>query len=86
MDISSETMYGVHLMTNKDIAEQIIRGKRKFVRVPTLRRATAIRVAGHRLGSVLTAQRVKGGWRLVKSDAKVSHRRKASPRARSKAR
>lgn len=63
-------------MTNKEIADSLVRGKKKSHRVPDLKRATAIRVAGHRLGGVLTALREKGGWRLVKSPARVSHRKK----------
>jgi hypothetical protein len=66
-------------MTNSEIASQVLKGKKKFVRVARQKQATAIRVAGHRLGGVLTVQRVKGGWRLVKSRAKVSHQRKTRP-------
>lgn len=65
-------------MQNKEIAEQILKGKKKFVRVGDLKRATAIRVAGHRLGGVITVQREdKSSFRLVKSAAKVTHRPKA---------
>jgi len=67
-------------MTNKEIAEAIIKGKRQFYRVTDFKRATAIRVAGHRLGAVLTAQSVKKGWKLVKSSARVRHQPKAAKR------
>jgi len=63
-------------MDNKAVADQILREKKKFVQVGNLKLATAIRVAGHRLGGVITVQRVKGGFRLVKSTAKVTHRPK----------
>ncbi len=69
--------YSVALQ-NKEIAEQILKGKKKFVCVGDLKRATAIRVAGHRLGGVITVQREgKNSFRLVKSTAKVTHRAKA---------
>ena len=67
-------------MTNKEIAEAIIRGKRKSYRVKNLKLATAIRVAGHRLGGVLTVKAEKKGWRLVKSSARVRHRKKSVKR------
>ena len=64
-------------MTNREIAQALLRGKKQRVQVKTLKAATAIRVAGHRLGGVLTVTKVKGGgFRLVKSTAKVSHRRR----------
>ncbi len=67
-------------MNNKATADQILRGKKKSINVGNLKLATAIRVAGHRLGGVLTVQRIKGGFRLVKSTAKVTHRpKKAKP-------
>ena len=62
-------------MTNKEIAEALIRGKRTSHLVRNLKLATAIRVAGHRLGGVLTAKAEKKGWRLVKSSARVRHRK-----------
>ena len=64
-------------MTNKEVADQLLRGKKKAHRVATLKHAVAIRVAGHRLGGVLTVQKQKKGFQLVKSSAKVWHRRKA---------
>jgi hypothetical protein len=64
-------------MTNKALAEQILNGKRKSIRVSSLRHATAIRVAGHRLGGVLTVRRSdRKTWTLTKSAAKVMHRPK----------
>jgi hypothetical protein len=63
-------------MTNKEIADQLLRGKRSSHLVKSLKLATAIRVAGHRLGGVLTVQKQKKGFRLIKSKAKVWHRRK----------
>ena len=64
-------------MTNKEIADQLLRKKKASHQVATLKHATAIRVAAHRLGGVLTVQKVKKGFRLTKSAAKVWHRRKA---------
>jgi hypothetical protein len=61
-------------MTNKAIADAVLKGKKTFVKVKTLREATAIRVAGHRLGGVLTVKAEKSGFRLVKSTARVTHR------------
>ncbi|WP_438482563.1 hypothetical protein [Oleiharenicola lentus] len=61
-------------MSNRAIAEQILKGKKTYVRVKNLRHATAVRVAGHRLGGVLTVTPVKGGFKLVKSKSKVTHR------------
>jgi len=63
-------------MTNKDLADSLLRGKRKSISVRTLKHATAVRVAGHRLGGVLTVKTEKQGFRLVKSTAKVTHRAK----------
>ena len=68
-------------MTNKEIADQLLHGKKKAHQVATLKVATAIRVAGHRLGGVLTVQKQKKGFRLIKSKAKVWHRRKAKKSA-----
>ena len=65
-------------MNNREIAEQLIHGKKKSYRAGKLKQATAIRVAAHRLGGVLTVQRVKQGFRLVKSTAKVWHRRQTT--------
>lgn len=76
-------------MTNKEIADQILRGKKKSARVSSLRLATAIRVAGHRLGGVITVRATgKKTWTLTKSKAKVSHRakKKTAKRAAPKAR
>jgi len=70
-------------MTNKEIADQLLRGKKKFARVASLRLATAIRVAGHRLGGVLTVRASgKKAWVLTKSEAKVTHRPKKKPAKR----
>lgn len=60
-------------MSNKAIADAVLKGKKAFVKVKTLREATAIRVAGHRLGGVLTVKAEKVGFRLVKSSARVTH-------------
>ena len=68
-------------MTNKKVADQLLRKKKTSHKVATLKHATAIRVAAHRLGGVLTVQRVKKGFRLTESTAKVSHRRKAKKTA-----
>lgn len=65
-------------MTNKEIADAIIRGKKKTYLAKNEKLATAIRVAGHRLGSVLTVKKEKKGWRLVKSTARVWHKKKAA--------
>ena len=69
-------MWYILAMTNKEIADQLLRGKKKAHQVATLKHATAIRVAGHRLGGVLTVQKQKNGFSLSKSSAKVRHRRK----------
>ncbi|MBX3738892.1 MAG: hypothetical protein KF715_19525 [Candidatus Didemnitutus sp.] len=72
-------------MTNKELADQILRGKKKFARVANLRLATAIRVAGHRLGGVITVRKTgKSAWTLTKSSAKVTHRAKPKRRLKSK--
>ncbi len=63
-------------MTNKEIADALLRGKRTSYLVKHQKLATAIRVAGHRLGGVLTAKAEKKGWRLVKSSARVWHQKK----------
>ena len=68
-------------MTNKEIADQLLRKKKASHKVATLKLATAIRVAGHRLGGVLTVQKAKKGFRLTKSAAKVWHRRKVKKTA-----
>lgn len=68
-------------MTNKEIADQLLRRKKASHQAATLKQATAIRVAAHRLGGVLTVQRIKKGFRLTKSAAKVRHRRKAKPKS-----
>lgn len=73
---SAEVSYNP-TMTNKEIADQILRGKKKSARVSSLRLATAIRVAGHRLGGVITVRATgKKAWTLTKSKAKVTHRAK----------
>jgi hypothetical protein len=72
-------------MTNKEIADQLLGKKKASHQVATLKLATAIRVAAHRLGGVLTVQRMKKGFRLTKSAAKVWHRKakkKAAARGR----
>ncbi|WP_438479764.1 hypothetical protein [Oleiharenicola lentus] len=61
-------------MSNKATAELLLKGKKSYVRVKNLKQATAVRVAGHRLGGVLTVSEVQGGYKLVKSKAKVTHR------------
>jgi hypothetical protein len=70
-------------MSNKALAEAVLKGKKAFVKVKTLREATAIRVAGHRLGGVLTVKAEKSGFRLVKSTARVTHRPAKVPAAKS---
>jgi|GEM_PF-6375007 len=67
-------------MTNKEIADAIIRKKKKSYLAKNVKLATAIRVAGHRLGGVLTAKAEKKGWRLVKSAARVWHKQKVVKR------
>ncbi len=67
-------------MTNKEIADAIIRGKKTSYLAKNVKLATAIRVAGHRLGGVLTAKAEKKGWRLVKSAARVWHKKKVVKR------
>jgi hypothetical protein len=69
-------------MINKDLADSLLRGKRKSIKVRTLKHATAIRVAGHRLGGVLTVKKDKQGFKLVKSSAKVTHRPKPKTKAK----
>ena len=76
LDILYALWYFAVPMTNKAIAEAIIRGKKKSYRVTNFKLATAIRVAGHRLGGVLTAKAEKKGWRLVKSSAVSDTRRR----------
>ena len=71
-------------MTNREIADQLLRKKKGSHKVATLKHATAIRVAAHRLGGVLTVQKVKKGFRLTKSSSKVSHRRKAKKKTASR--
>ncbi len=63
-------------VSNKEIADQLLLGKKSAHFAQSLKLATAIRVAGHRLGGVLTVQKQKKGFRLIKSKAKVSHHRK----------
>jgi hypothetical protein len=65
-------------MTNKEIAAAVIKGTKNSHRVTDFKRATAIRLAGHRLGAVLTAKSEKGGWRLVKSSARKRKKIKAA--------
>jgi len=72
-------------MTNKELADQILRGKKKSARVASLRLATAIRVAGHRLGGVITVRQTgKSVWTLTKSSSKVTHRSKPKRRLKNK--
>jgi hypothetical protein len=80
LDIPYALWYVEVPMTNKEIAEALIRGKRTSYLVKNFKLATAIRVAGHRLGGVLTAKGEKKGWRLVKSSARVWHKKKAVKR------
>lgn len=73
--------------TNKELAQLLISGKRKTVEVKNRKQATAVRIAGHRLGKVLSIG--EDGKSLTLSDSKVSHRsanpqtvkRKAAARA-----
>jgi hypothetical protein len=71
---STRLAYTLSPMSNKAVADAVLKGKKSFVKVKTLREATAIRVAGHRLGGVLTVKAEKSGFRLVKSSARVTHR------------
>jgi hypothetical protein len=52
-------------VTNKEIADAIIRGKKKSYLAKNVKLATAIRVAGHRLGGVLTAKAEKSSQRQL---------------------
>lgn len=64
-------------ISNKDLASELIKGKRKTVIAANLKHATAIRVAGHRLGSVLSVVAAKGGkFEITKASTKVTHRPK----------
>lgn len=67
-------------ISNKDLASDLIKGQRKRLAISNPKQATAIRVAGHRLGHVITI--TKNGARdftLTKAGTKVSHRPKAKP-------
>jgi hypothetical protein len=75
------TGHPVHsVMTNREIAEALVQGKRKSHRVKNFKLATAIRIAGHRLGGVLTVTSEQGAWRIVKSPARVQHRKPSTRR------
>lgn len=69
-------------MTNKDLARSIKSGKRAFATVASLREATALRVAGHRLGVVLKVTKGKKGFRLTKSSSRVTHRKPVAKKKR----
>ena len=73
-------------MDNKAIASALLKGKKKSVLVANLKHATAIRVAAHRLGGVLTVKAEKRRFRLFKSTAKVRHRKKPARRLASRRR
>lgn len=60
--------------SNKELAQLLISGNRKTITAKNLKHATAIRVAGHRLGKVLTVQQEGKDIRLTLSDSKISHR------------
>jgi hypothetical protein len=64
-------------MDNKTIAQELLKGKRKYHNVRDAGQATAIRVAAHRLGGVVTAKAQGKGFRMVKSTRKVTRRSKA---------
>lgn len=67
-------------ISNRDLASALIKGQRKQLLIPNLKQATAIRVAGHRLGHVLTITKAKGGkLEITKAGSKVTHRPKAKP-------
>lgn len=69
-------------ISNKQIASAILKGK-PFT-ASNIKQATAIRVAGHRLGQVITVTAGKGGkFVLTKAGSKVTHRPK--PKAKAKA-
>lgn len=59
---------------NKELAQLLISGKRKTVAAKNLKHATAIRVAGHRLGHVLTVQQEGRDIWLVLSEQPVRSR------------
>lgn len=80
LDIPYALWYFGVFMSNKEIADAIIRGKRTSFLAKNFKLATAIRVAGHRLGGVLTAKTEKKGWRLIKSSARVRHKKKVVKR------
>jgi hypothetical protein len=67
--------------SNKEIAEALIAGRTKTYAASDLKKATAVRVAGHRLGFVLTVKAKARGWVIVNAGAKVSHRPKPKPAA-----
>jgi hypothetical protein len=74
--------YNLIFMTNREIADALLRGKKKKHKVESLKAATAIRVAGHRLGGVITVRRKKKKFVLFKSKAKVWHRTKKTAKAK----
>lgn len=63
--------------TNSQLAQAVISGECQYVVAQDLKHATAIRVAGHRLGRVLTVN--SETLRVSLSDAKITHREKLSP-------
>lgn len=60
---------------NKELAQLLISGKRKTIRAKNLKHATAIRVAGHRLGYVLTVTQEGREINLVYSGRPVVARK-----------
>ena len=61
-------------MDNKTIAHELLKGKRKYYNVRDAGQATAIRVAAHRLGGVVTAKAQGKGFKMVKSSRRVTRR------------
>lgn len=70
-------------ISNKEIASSIINGKHKSLSVLNLKRATAIRVAGHRLGHVLSVvAEAKNKFVITKAKTKVTHRPQPKTKAK----
>lgn len=70
-------------ISNKQIASAILKGK--LFTASNIKQATAIRVAGHRLGQVITVTAGKGGkFVLTKAGSKVTHRPKPKAKAKVK--
>lgn len=64
--------------SNKELAQLLISGKRKTITADNAKHATAIRVAGHRLGYVLRVSSEDHTVRLT--DTKVSSKSKPKPK------